>query len=423
MDILFGLGNGAFDSVNLYSLGSSRPVSAAVADLNNDRCLDIIVANYDTSSIHILLGYGFHPDSIVIGDFNKDNILDVAIADSENNNIPVLHGSSNGTLTTRETHSTGANSTPMVLAEGDFNNDQYVAKTFANQTTYFTGAYAFSISVAVGDFDEDSVLDISVANRDNNNVGVFIGHGDGTFAPLTIYSTGDSFEPEMFIVRDLNNGNRPNIIISSQPFLSTKSYSTGNDSHPQSIIIADLNDNSRMDIIVANYGKDNISILLGYGNETFMEQITHTTGRGSKSKPRSIAFGYFNNDTLLDIVVANAGTNNVGILLGYGNGIFSNITLYSTDDSVSPSSVAVSDFNNDKYLNIAKVNADSKIILLLYGNSNGTFENAKSYLLEYESRPYSVAVGDFNRDNWIDIAIANYGTDNVNIIVQICNAP
>ncbi|CAF3387834.1 unnamed protein product [Rotaria socialis] len=67
---------------------------------------------------------GFHPDSIVIGDFNKDNILDVAIADSENNNIPVLHGSSNGTLTTRETHSTGANSTPMVLAEGDFNNDQ-----------------------------------------------------------------------------------------------------------------------------------------------------------------------------------------------------------------------------------------------------------------------------------------------------------
>ncbi|CAF4221113.1 unnamed protein product, partial [Rotaria magnacalcarata] len=186
--ILLGLGNGAPDSVNLYSLDTSQPVSAAVADLNNDRGGAFLGDGHGVfATIQTFpIGSGFHPDSIVISDFNKDNILDVVIADSENSNIGILHGSSNSTLTTRETHSTGANSTPIVLVEGDFNNDRrldlaalnsrtnnldvflrYVVKTFANQTTYFTGACAFPISVAVGDFDVDSVLDIAVANRDN----------------------------------------------------------------------------------------------------------------------------------------------------------------------------------------------------------------------------------------------------------------
>ena len=38
--------------------------------------------------------------------------------------------------------------------------------------------------------------------------------------------------------------------------------------------------------------------------------------------PRSIALGDFNRDGLMDIVVANFGTNNIEILFGFGNGSF-----------------------------------------------------------------------------------------------------
>ena len=44
----------------------------------------------------------------------------------------------------------------------------------------------------------------------------------------------------------------------------------------------------------------------------------------------SLAVGDFNNDTHLDIVVANYGDNNIGVLLGYGDGSFANQTTYST---------------------------------------------------------------------------------------------
>ncbi|CAF5182509.1 unnamed protein product, partial [Rotaria sp. Silwood1] len=37
------------------------------------------------------------------------------------------------------------------------------------------------------------------------------------------------------------------------------------------------------------------------------------------SSPWSVAVGDFNNDTLLDIVVVNHGSDNVGIFLGWGN--------------------------------------------------------------------------------------------------------
>ncbi|CAF3474828.1 unnamed protein product, partial [Rotaria socialis] len=77
---------------------------------------------------------------------------------------------------------------------------------------------------------------------------------------------------------------------------------------------------SLLDIVVANNGGNNIGILLGYGNGTFRKQITFPTG--NNSTPNWVAIGDLNNDGRLDLAVANYLGNNVGILLGYGNGSF-----------------------------------------------------------------------------------------------------
>src|SRR5438874_13143335 len=61
--------------------------------------------------------------------------------------------------------------------------------------------------------------------------------------------------------------------------------------------------------------------------------------------PRSVAAGDFNRDNNPDLVIANAGSDNVSVLLGNGFAGFGTATNFPV--GVSPVSVAVGDFNRD----------------------------------------------------------------------------
>jgi hypothetical protein len=62
---------------------------------------------------------------------------------------------------------------------------------------------------------------------------------------------------------------------------------------------------------VANEGSNNVSVLLNTGNGTFLSQDTYSTG----ARPHSVAVVDVNSDNKPDIVVANWGSNNTGVLL------------------------------------------------------------------------------------------------------------
>jgi hypothetical protein len=49
-------------------------------------------------------------------------------------------------------------------------------------------------------------------------------------------------------------------------------------SHPHSITTVDLNNDDRLDLVVANSNTNNIGIFIGYGKDTFADQITYPTG-------------------------------------------------------------------------------------------------------------------------------------------------
>jgi hypothetical protein len=73
---------------------------------------------------------------------------------------------------------------------------------------------------------------------------------------------------------------------------------------------------------------NNIGVFLSNGSKSFGGQTMFFVGEGSR--PSSVAIGHFNNDNQVDIAVANCGTSNIGILLGYENRTFTNVTTYST---------------------------------------------------------------------------------------------
>jgi hypothetical protein len=71
-----------------------------------------------------------------------------------------------------------------------------------------------------------------------------------------------------------------------------------------------------------------------------------------------------------------------------------------------PYGVAAGDFNGDRISDLAVANYNSNTVSVLLGKGDGSFQPAVSYPVG--SNPESVAVGDSNGDGIPDLAVANY---------------
>src|SRR6266851_3430493 len=151
----------------------------------------------------------------------------------------------------------------------------------------------------------------------------------------------------------------------------------------------------------------------GADGVSFLPRVDYAVG----TRPRAAAVGDFNGDRILDLVVANQNSASVSILLGVGDGTFQPAVNFSVGGSPysQPQSVAVGDFNGDGFLDLAVVNANDDNISVLMGNGNGTFRPAVNYGTGVD--PYSVVVGDFNGDSFLDLAVANDVSNNVSVLL------
>ncbi|CAF1688102.1 unnamed protein product, partial [Adineta ricciae] len=261
--------------------------------------------------------------------FNKDNILDIAVANFGTSDVGILLGHS----TKYSTNSTFTNgiTNPVPILLGDY----YVG--FRNQTIYLTGSSSQPYAIDIGYFNNDTQIDMIVANSGNQNVGLLLGYGNGSFATEIIYPTGTGSNPEVVIVEDFNKDSRSDVAITNSNddsiiiFLGndhvnfTKlTYSTGQASNPSAFATSDLNKDAYIDLIVANQGTDSIGIFFGFDYISFTKQKPYETG--DATGPYAIGVHDFNNDNYLDIMCGLYNTNNVGVFLGYGNGTFGSMT-------------------------------------------------------------------------------------------------
>ena len=111
-----------------------------------------------------------------------------------------------------------------------------------------------------------------------------------------------------------------------------------------------------------------MSILMGNGDGTFQAPIFYPAG----SYPSSIVAGDLTGNGVIDLAVANAGSDNVTVLLGNGHGGFQALLPISLGDQAHyPVAITAGDFNGNGVLDLAVVDQSTDGVSILEGNGQG----------------------------------------------------
>ncbi|MEK7702749.1 MAG: VCBS repeat-containing protein [Nitrospirota bacterium] len=266
VSVLLGNEDGSLGTGSNFTVGES-PRAIAVADLNDDKNLDIVTTNFSHQAAIVLgdgmggfsapetFAVGQDPLSVTTSDLNKDSRPDIIVANASDHTITILLANKTNSF----------DSTDCSIDSTDCSIEGQVS-----------GRHN-PLSVIAVDLNGDSNVDIITANRDNNTVSVLLGQG--------LCKTVCEFQaPKNFLV-----GTTPYWVRSG-----------------------DINDDGFIDLVTANSDSDNVTILLGDGEGGFNPALSLAVG----TSPRSVEIVDINGDSKEDLITANRGSRNISVLLG-----------------------------------------------------------------------------------------------------------
>lgn len=293
---------------------------------------------------------------------------------------------------------------------------------------YRTGPVPYGI--AAGDFNGDGYLDVVTADsgdidlsKPNHTVGVLLNNGDGTFKPHVNYRVGGG--PTFVAVGDFNGDGNLDLAVWNDwdgtvsillgngdgTFQKQKVTDLGTPIQADTLAVGDFNRDGKLDLVVTDFIHAAVRVLLGNGDGTFQAPVSYSVA----ARAMRVAVADLRNVGKLDLIVPTwAGNPNdaVSILLGNGDGTFQPAVNYSVNSE--PGGVAIGDFNGDGKLDLAVANIcghdptyceQTGTVSVLLGNGDGTFKPQTEYSVGHG--PFDIATSDFNGDGNLDLAVPN----------------
>jgi hypothetical protein len=438
VSILFGDATGSFPALGTFQTTRSGVLDVETADLNRDNRLDL-VASDASGHLSIFIGRGdgtFNPPDeslrdgggdVAIADLNGDAKLDLATAPADGRGpVKVLLGQGNGRFEPALKAEQGVDT--YIVVPGDFNGDGKIDLfAFARDAAFLEGrgdgnfgpavlspgASALD-SAAMADFNRDGIQDIVTASsffstQVTDQVSVFLGLGQGRYAPAASYPTGNA--RHVVTVADFDgDGNQDVLVMSSSYELAVR---LGSDSGalgpeiktflgriPVAFVAQDFNGDGKVDLAAAANQAREILVLLGHGDGTFALPQSYPF-----ASPAFLVSADFNRDGFADLATANCDPR-VYIMLGHGDGTFepppppficshfSNLSLLAgdIDGDGKPDAVLTEPFG----------------VFFLRGSGDGTLMDPVMSPLRFDARGLSIA--DMDQDHRKDLVAAAPGS-------------
>jgi hypothetical protein len=403
---------GTFAARAGYTVGS-WPSSVRLADMNGDGNLDIVTVDQASDQLSILLNdpsnlgtflpsvqypAGGRASGVAVGDFAGDGRMDVATANISTNDVWVLMAEPTAPATFPQPPSLATGTNPRFVISADLNGD--------------------------------GLSDLVVTNQSGNTVSVILGNlaAPGTFLSAVDYATGSG--PSGAAIADVNGDGAPDIVVPNlydgtvQVFLqdtanpgtllTPTTYTLG--SNPAFIVVADFNHDGVPDLAVATDSNDKVAILLQNPASpgTFLSPTYYAAGAATQF----LALGDFNGDGWLDLAACGPdnGQASVVVILADPNnpGAFLGPTDCATGSA--PMSVVTADLNGDGKLDLAVSSRDSNNVTVLLGKGDGTFNAGVAF--PTSANAWDVQVADMNADGRPDLVVAEYGAGTIYVLLQ-----
>jgi hypothetical protein len=194
---------------------------------------------------------------------------------------------------------------------------------------------------------------------------------------------------------------------------------------PLSVTLGDLNGDGKLDLAVANFNSSTVSVLLnttgpGGALPSFSGIQEFATGDG----PASVSMGDLNGDGKLDLLVANFAFDTVSVLLNTtasGSAISSFSANGEFATGTGPIYVTLGDLNEDGRLDLAVANFNSNNVSVLLnitapGAATPSFAAKQDFVTG--GAPVSVAVADLNLDGKPDLAVADLNVSTLSVLLN-----
>ena len=196
---------------------------------------------------------------------------------------------------------------------------------------------------------------------------------------------------------------------------------------PVAVAAKDFDNDGKVDMAVVNQQDNSISILMGNGDGTFAQPNPAIVLGANEQGPAAIASGVFRLTDVnhltqpADLVIANSTSNTVTVLLGNGDGTFTEAPGSPFTVGAQPRAVVIADFNNDGNLDFAVADSGDNTIATFQGNGDGTFTpfpKSPFALPASMKEPVAMVSGNFQNlsGSDADLAVVNEITNNVAIL-------